>query len=324
MGSLTKTSVGVLIALVLQNTSLVFAMKYAYRASAKPFNASVVVATSEALKLSISVVIVLYQRKVRVALGKNHWLKSCDLQMAIPSLLYIVQSNLLFIAVNRLNPTVYLACLQSKIMTTAFFSYLLLGTKLRWKQIISLLALTVGMVLVQFPSPSNAPGKATHFSGLIAVLGASITSGYAGVFLERLYKTSENNVSIFDRNIQLAVFAFPLAVIWSMKDFQVVSLSDYFQGFDGVIACVIFLHAVGGLLVAAVMKFASSILKCYAVAASICLSVVISCHFGLQDMSYALIAGMSLVICSVFLYTSAVDLKTIADGSSNSTSGTSA
>lgn len=297
-------SSAVLVALVVQNTSLVFAMKYAYRKSAPPFHASVVVAASEALKLCMSMVVVVVERQKRSALGRSASWPIFDLQLAVPSLLYIIQNNLLFFAVSRLSPTVYLACTQSKIITTALFSKFLLGTSLRWVQVISLALMTAGMILVQLPEGRSRFSEGeSHFAGLIAVSGASMTSGFAGVYLERLFKTCDRDVGIFGRNVQLAVFSLPIAIFWSLSDnFQGTWGTDLLQGFDGIIILIIFLQAVGGLIVGAVMKFASSVLKCFSIAASICLSVLISSHLGFHQMNTSLMMGTLLVITSIFMY----------------------
>ena len=300
-----SVSSAVLVALVVQNTSLVFAMKYAYRKSAPPFHASVVVAASEALKLCMSMVVVVVERQKRSALGRSASWPIFDLQLAVPSLLYIIQNNLLFFAVSRLSPTVYLACTQSKVITTALFSKFLLGTSLRWVQVISLALLTVGMILVQLPEGrrSRISEGESHFAGLIAVSGASVTSGFAGVYLERLFKTCDKEVGIFGRNVQLAVFSLPIAIFWSLSDnFQGSWGYGLLQGFDSIIILVIFLQAVGGLIVGVVMKFASSVLKCFSIAASICLSVLISCHLGFHQMNTSLVMGTLLVITSIFMY----------------------
>ena len=112
------------------------------------------------------------------------------LAICIPSGLYVIQNNLQFIAVSNLPAQVYQVLIQSKIITTAFFSYLLLSkthTSLQW---FSILLLAAGVGLVQLSFPSSVTVKAAtsllaennYFIGLIAVLVSCFTSGYAGVY----------------------------------------------------------------------------------------------------------------------------------------------
>ena len=69
-------------------------------------------------------------------------------RLAIPSGIYAVQSNLLFIALTYLNAATYQVTYQLKILTTALFSMFILGTKIDRKQWFSLCFLAVGVALV--------------------------------------------------------------------------------------------------------------------------------------------------------------------------------
>ena len=51
-------------------------------------------------------------------------------KLAIPSGLYAIQNNLLFIALSYLNAATYQVTYQLKILTTALFAVLILGKKI--------------------------------------------------------------------------------------------------------------------------------------------------------------------------------------------------
>ena len=189
----------VLIALVVQNTSLVFATKFAYREHAEPFRASSVVVASEILKIATCGSVFAIQKIKKPGISRI-----LDLRFAVPAALYVVQSNLIFLAVKNLPPAVYMASSQSKIITTAIFSVIVLNKSLNRAQVCSLVTLTFGMVLVQLPqqtAPSHQYTMGSQFVGLLAIFSATITSGYAGVYLESLYKSDEKGTvmnKIFD------------------------------------------------------------------------------------------------------------------------------
>ncbi|MEQ2183476.1 hypothetical protein GOODEAATRI_033065, partial [Goodea atripinnis] len=67
--------------------------------------------------------------------------------------------------------------------------------------------------------------------------------------------------------------------------------------------CLLFLQALGGLVIAAVIKYADNILKGFATSLSIILSTLIS-YFLLQDFdpSSVFFLGAVLVIAATFLY----------------------
>ena len=72
------------------------------------------------------------------------------LKLLIPSALYTLQNNLLFISLSNLDPATYQVTYQLKILTTALFSVLMLGKKLDSFKWISLVILMFGVSLVQW------------------------------------------------------------------------------------------------------------------------------------------------------------------------------
>lgn len=149
------------------------------------------------------------------------------LKLLIPAGLYTLQNNLLFIALSNLDAATYQVTYQLKILTTALFSVLMLGRKLDSFKWVSLVLLMIGVSLVQvelleleeifdffssnlfdffkWPKDGQTKGVDKSFNdklvGLFAVLFACFSSGFAGVYFEKLLKGS--STSVWMRNIQL-------------------------------------------------------------------------------------------------------------------------
>jgi len=201
------------------------------------------------------------------------------LKVCVPGLLYTVQNNLLFISLSNLSGAVYQVTYQLKILTTAVLSVLILGKALGPTKWSALLLLTAGVTLIQMPrgdgGSSHVAAEGNAAVGLTAVLSACVTSGLAGVYLEKILK--QTDASIWLRNIQLGSIGALVALAGCfMQDGAAIREAGFMQGYCGLVWAVILLQAVGGLVVAAVLKYADNILKCFGNAVSIVISCLLS------------------------------------------------
>ncbi|XP_014813860.1 PREDICTED: UDP-galactose translocator-like, partial [Calidris pugnax] len=126
---------------------------------------------------------------------------------------------------------------QLKILTTALFSVLLLGTSLSRLQWFSLALLFAGVALVQAEqarggatSGSNPEGgpPQSYAVGLAAVAASCLSSGFAGVYFEKLLKTTGG--SIWVRNVQLGAVgtAVGLAAMLAAEGSAVATLGFFY------------------------------------------------------------------------------------------------
>jgi len=245
------------------------------------------------------------------------------LKLAIPALLYTLQNNTIFVALNNLPGLVYQISSQGKIFTTAIFSVILLKRKLSSGQWLTLATLTMGVVAVQYRSPdaayngSNAkmvttttavPGTSegddgkNFFLGMVAVLIGVSCSGAAGTYFELVLKGTKS--SLWIRNIQLGLMS---AVIGSvgvwMHDREAVAAQGFLGGYNNVVWLTVTTHGVGGLLVAMVIKYADAIVKGFASAVSSCLTGVVGVLFlGEKLPGPIFLLGGTIVLGSSYLY----------------------
>ena len=153
--------------------------------------------------------------------------------------------------------------------------------------------------------------------GFSAVTMATLTSGFAGVYFERILKTGPT--SVWMRNIQLGrqqtakmsfVWRSPLIALFGTFfglvivvcfDYKAVMEKGFFQGYSPIVWLVVFLQvdtseeyrpwpiclsfqAIGGLIIATVIKYADNIIKGFTTSLSILFSSVIS-YFLLHDFT---------------------------------------
>ncbi|XP_046846190.1 UDP-N-acetylglucosamine transporter-like isoform X2 [Xenia sp. Carnegie-2017] len=300
--------------LTLQTSTMVLVLRYSRNTAINnetPYLSSTAVFLSEVLKLVICFFILFKKanfelKKFCNELNVNIILSPWNtLKMSVPALLYTIQNNLLYLALSNLDAATYQVTYQLKILTTALFSVIMLGKKLTTLKWLSLVILMFGVSLVQWRSDGiyhEEQNLSKSVIGLIAVLCACFSSGFAGVYFEKVLKTSQ--LSLWMRNVQLAIFGsiLGLAAVFS-NDGSAVWKNGFFQGYNKHTWIVICLQAFNGLVVAIVVKYADNILKGFSTSLSIIISSIISWYF-LEDfeVSKQFLAGTSAVLLSTYLY----------------------
>jgi len=235
-----------------------------------------------------------------------------DFRMAGLAGLYTVQKNLLYVAVSNLDAAVFQVTYQAKILTTALFSVLLLKRRLSYQKMIGLFILFIGVAIVQLDkveaNASKSHQEQHRMIGVLAVLGACCTSGFGGVYFELVLKPQATSnprppPSVWAKNVQLSMFAFIIAFITAfLKDGHAIMTEGFFQGYSPLVVLVITFEAMGGLVVAVVIKYADNILKSFATAVSIVTSTIVSAYVFDFHVSQLFITGCGLVFLAIGMY----------------------
>lgn len=181
----------------------------------------------------------------------------------------------------------------------------MLRKKLSLLQWLSLVCLFVGVGLVQLQPNSQTSQKiATEQNavlGVVAVIIASLMSGFAGIYFEKLLKGTSQ--SLYLRNVQLGFIGFIFGLITMyFNDGTQVTDKGFFYGYDTVVWIVIFLQSFGGILVAVVVKYADNILKGFATSAAIVVACIASIYLFDFQLTFQFTLGTSLVILAVYMY----------------------
>lgn len=136
---------------------------------------------------------------------------------------------------------------------------------------------------------------------MAAVVVSCLSSGFAGVYFEKILKHSKG--SIWLRNIQMSMFGI-IAGMFGLyaSNWTAVTTKGMFHGYDAEVWSIVLVFALGGLLVAMVIKYADNILKGFATSISIVLSTVISIFWMNFQLTWIFVSGAALVIVAVYLY----------------------
>lgn len=251
------------------------------------------------------------------------------LKVCVPSLVYIVQNNLLYVSASHLDAATYQVTYQLKILTTAMFAVVILRRKLLNTQWGALVLLVFGIVLVQLAqtdggaaAAASAAANAGHdglptaastsstlssgpvqnrMLGLWSALGACFLSGFAGIYFEKILKGAE--ISVWMRNVQLSLLSIPFGLLTCfVNDASPIYNHGFFHGYDLFVWYLVLLQAGGGLIVAVVVKYADNILKGFATSLAIIISCIASIYIFNFNLTLQFSAGALLVIASIFLY----------------------
>ncbi|EGF79868.1 hypothetical protein BATDEDRAFT_35199 [Batrachochytrium dendrobatidis JAM81] len=374
LGISQSSSAAALIALVLQSTFLVLSLKYVQNitaaSNATPYLKAAVILLAEILKLLCSFFLYASEHSsiASTSLSLSHSFKdrryyypnltlgslyvalfghsSQWLKLAIPAILYFIQNCLLYAAADRLDSPTFQVLAQSKLITTAVFSVMMLRKRISFPRIVALGMLTLGIALVQLSGEKsggnsnnatnekmsdsiyhvwvlakrswNASGAhlavdsandkqqvvaifSDRFIGIIYIFLASTLSGLAGVWFEKVLK--EHKTSVWLRNMQLSLFTLPFGLItMAIVDGKEILQAGVFQGFTFWTIIIVFLQALGGLLIAIVVKHADNIVKGFATCISIVFSSILSMYLFGSRVSTTFLIGVPLVIASIVLY----------------------
>jgi len=184
------------------------------------------------------------------------------LKLGVPAICYFVQNNCQQLANSYLPAAVYAVTYQGKTLVVALMSVMLLNKKLQMFRWVAIAGLALGVAMVQCAkAPDNASKEyagSEFLVGLMYAITAASMSGFAGVYFEKMIKKSQPGSrsaqpSLWIRNIQLAVFSIFIGVptVYTSASFDA---AQPLRGFDGVVWGLGVNNAVGGLIVALVVK----------------------------------------------------------------------
>ena len=331
--------------LMVQNSALTLAMRYSRtRKTAHRYHPSEAVVMSEVVKLIISLALAAMAQEPRPMAGRGLLARVADRYVGaardayaepgsyvllVPAALYAVQNNLQYVAASNLEPAVFQVLYQMKVLTTAFFSVVLLKRELKPAQWSAIALLAAGLATVGSATTGpSAPKPGVNFAvGFAAVFAACCSSGFSSVYFERVVKQrsrplprapprgrsardapppAKKPLSVWARNAQMATFSSTIATCGALlKDGDAIRARGALAGFSPIVWCTVVLQAGGGLCTAAVIAYADNLLKGFATGGSMVISVLASHLFLDFHVSPTFVAGAAAVLGSIHLYSKA-------------------
>ena len=313
----------VLVLLCTQNASHVLMTRYSKGVLMETYSGSEVVLFGEIIKLFFSLYMMIYDRSSDLQGGlrqKIFWLVSHSKKIIVLVVLYTFANVLSYQALARVEASVYTVTSQMKIFTTAVFSVIFLGRDISSAKWRALSLLVVACILVASPSfneclcdnddalegGDNKSSSSKKHSTMETLLGVgcilvmTTISGFSAAYFEGMLKTeTEGKVTIWERNFQLALYSSLLLTWVVVYDLQNAPGNEtvFFRGWTLNTIIIAVIQALGGMLVAATLKYADAILKVLATAGSIVISSLLGWLLlgGSMDM-FVVLGGISTIL----------------------------
>jgi len=294
--------------LAVQNSSSTLLRRYSKGVLKETYSSSSLLGVTEVMKFMVSFLMIeeppdlglsstnsfSFRRRLLTA---RHAMRH-SLPMVVPAVVYLVMNMLSFVAIERIDATSFSMVAQLKLLTTAMFSYCVLGRVLSLSQWRSICMITAGVMIITYERGSkgnlavkkSASAGMENFStsfmvGVLAVFVEISLSGWISTYFEKYLK--DGTFSVWGRNFQLSVWStlgyivtYFLQTATSQKQ-PPDRISDpqaptsFFTGWSSITWLVAFLLASGGLLVAFATKHADAVAKTIATALALVLVVVL-------------------------------------------------
>jgi UDP-sugar transporter A1/2/3 len=254
-------------------------------------------------------------------------------RILIPSLLYLLQNSVLYIAISNLTAPMFQVTYQCKLLTTAIVSVVMLQRRYNLKQWICLTLLGIGVAVVVLGASeggkkardggdkTDSANAQNLFAGLVAVTVACLCSAFAGVYFEKVLKHSTNDggharapVSMWMRNVQMAFFSICIAMVNMYREYGDRGYTGetdaddnpvpkpFMHGFTAWAWVIVALQAGGGMLVAAVIKYADNVLKGMATGVSVATGTFFSMFLFGTTLSMQFGIGSVMILVSVYFF----------------------
>ncbi|KAF3590478.1 hypothetical protein DY000_02027937 [Brassica cretica] len=218
----------------------------------------------------------------------------------IPAALYLFKNLLQYYIFAYVDAPGYQILKNLNIISTGVLYRIILKKKLSEIQWAGFILLCCGCTTAQLNSNSDRVLQ-TSLPGWIMAIVMALLSGFAGVYTEAIIKKRPSrNINV--QNFWLYVFGMAFnAVAIVIQDFDAVANKGFFHGYSFITVLMILNHALSGIAVSMVMKYADNIVKVYSTSVAMLLTAVVSVFLFNFHLSLAFFLGSTGIAVSMVM-----------------------
>ena len=223
-----------------------------YSDPSTPYISSTAVLFSEIIKLLVSLALSLKfdangdLRSLVSVLNRGFIEEKNDcLRVAIPAVLYTIQNNLQYVIETA---PLFQMLYHIKLLSSAIFYTTLLSQRLTVREWMAIIALMIGVSMVQSSEADVQQHHATLLVGVESVVMACLISGLAGVYFEKILKSSKSSIWLVNIQLSLMCTGMALLTCWYEGFRDLEESGSFVRGYNKYVIIVILLQSFTGLV----------------------------------------------------------------------------
>lgn len=225
----------------------------------------------------------------------------------LPAAIYALQNSLLQISYKNLDSLTFSILNQTKLLWTAFFTYLILGQKQSSKQILALTLLISAAVLLSVGESSSKGSKGGSSDyvllyGIIPVTVASMLSGLASSLCQWASQVKKHTSYMMTIEMSFIGSLCLLASTYRSPDGEAIRKYGFFHEWTLWTAVPVLMNAVGGILVGLVTTYAGGVRKGFVIVSALLVTALLQFIFDGKPPSHYCLMALPLVMTSIFIY----------------------
>ncbi|XP_057863922.2 CMP-sialic acid transporter 4 isoform X4 [Cryptomeria japonica] len=219
----------------------------------------------------------------------------------IPAALYLIKNLLQYYIFMYVDAPSYQILKNLNIISTGVLYRIILRRKLTEIQWSAYILLCIGCTTAELTSSSDRVLQ-TPLQGCMMAIVMALLSGFAGVYTELIIKKRPSrNINV--QNFWLYIFGMIFNVgAMLTQDHDDIMNKGFFHGYSLITACMIINHALSGIAVSMVMKYADNIVKVYSTSVAMLLTAFISMILFRFHLTLPFVLGSMVVSVSVYLH----------------------
>ncbi|CAN6252032.1 unnamed protein product [Urochloa humidicola] len=266
---------------------------------------SLVLAT-EAAKVICAIILLVAEGSLKKQF-RNWTLTGSLTASGLPAAIYALQNSLLQISYKNLDSLTFSILNQTKLLWTAFFTYLILGQKQSSKQILALTLLISAAVLLSVGESSSKSSKGGSSDyvllyRIIPVTVASMLSGLASSLCQWASQVKKHTSYMMTIEMSFIGSMCLLASTYRSPDGEAIRKYGFFHEWTLWTVVPVLMNAVGGILVGLVTTYAGGVRKGFVIVSALLVTALLQFVFDGKPPSHYCLMALPLVMTSIFIY----------------------